>query len=160
MKRALFLCVLLAPAFLMAAQETAPEGFEHWTNASLQALSQDLGVEAARDPHHFAVRQLADFPNEAFLLVHREADGAAEWHENEIDIFVVQSGSATLLIGGTYVNGETVAPHEKRNGRIEGGTRIKLSAGDVVRIPPRVPHQVLLEGAHEITYLVVKGKGY
>ncbi len=58
------------------------------------------------------------------------------------------------------MNGETVAPHEKRYGTIQDGTRQKLSAGDIVRIPARIPHQVLLEGAHEFTYLVVKVKGY
>jgi mannose-6-phosphate isomerase-like protein (cupin superfamily) len=160
MKRAPFLCILFAPIFLFAAQETTPEGFEHWTNASLHSISQTLTDDAARDPHHFAVKQLADFPHEAFLLVHREADGAVEWHETQIDIFFVQSGSATLLVGGTHLNGETVAPHEKRNGTIQGGTRVKLSPGDIVRIPPRVPHQLLLDGAPEFTYFVVKGKEY
>jgi uncharacterized RmlC-like cupin family protein len=58
------------------------------------------------------------------------------------------------------VHAEAVGPHEKRNGSIEGGVRRKLSAGDVMRIPPRVPHQVLLDGAHEFNYLVVKIKGY
>jgi hypothetical protein len=72
----------------------------------------------------------------------------------------VQSGSATLVIGGTLANGETVGPHEKRNGTIQGGVRRKLSAGDVVRIPPRVPHQLLLEGAPEFNYFVIKIKGY
>jgi len=72
----------------------------------------------------------------------------------------VQSGTATLLVGGTYVNGETVAPHEKRNGTIQGGVRQKLAAGDVVRIPAKVPHQVLLDSGHDFTYLVVKAKGY
>ncbi|HVH71632.1 MAG TPA: cupin domain-containing protein, partial [Candidatus Dormibacteraeota bacterium] len=90
----------------------------------------------------------------------RIADGQPEWHETEADVFIVQSGTATLLVGGTLVGGETTAPHEKRNGRIEGGIRQKLAAGDVVRIPPRVPHQVLLDGGKEFTYLVVKVKGY
>ncbi|HXW56625.1 MAG TPA: cupin domain-containing protein [Candidatus Cybelea sp.] len=159
MKRSL-LCLLLAPMMLLAGQETAPEGFEHWTSTSLKDLSLLLSEQAAADPHHFAVKQLADFPNESFLFVRRQSDGAVEWHENQIDIFLVESGSATLLIGGTYLNGETVGPHEKRNGTIQGGTRVKLSPGDVVRIPPRVPHQVLLDGAQEFTYFVVKGKGY
>lgn len=152
--------LLLAPLLLFSSQQTAPDGFEHWSKSRLEAVSGLLAKEAAADPHDFAVKQLADFPNESFLLVRRQADGAVEWHENQIDIFFVQSGSATLLIGGKYLNGETVAPHEKRNGTIEGGSRIKLSAGDVVRIPPRVPHQVLLDGSHEFTYFVVKGKGY
>jgi hypothetical protein len=77
-----------------------------------------------------------------------------------VDVVYVLSGSATLVVGGTLVNGETVAPHEKRNGTIEGGTRQKVSAGDWLRIPPKTPHQFLLEGAKEFTYMVVKAKGY
>jgi mannose-6-phosphate isomerase-like protein (cupin superfamily) len=94
------------------------------------------------------------------LLVHREVDGSPELHETQVDVFFVQSGSATLVVGGTLLNGETVAPHEKRNGTIQGGARQKLSAGDVVRIPARVLHQLVLDGHHEFTYLVVKVKGY
>jgi mannose-6-phosphate isomerase-like protein (cupin superfamily) len=72
----------------------------------------------------------------------------------------VQSGTATLVVGGTLLNGETVAPHEKRNGTIEGGVHQKVSVGDLIRIPPKTPHQFLLEGSKEFTYLVIKAKGY
>jgi mannose-6-phosphate isomerase-like protein (cupin superfamily) len=75
-------------------------------------------------------------------------------------VFFVQSGSATLIAGGTVLNAETTAPHEKRNGTIQGGTRQKLSAGDVVRIPANMPHQLVLDGAKEFTYFVIKIKGY
>jgi translation initiation factor IF-1 len=75
-------------------------------------------------------------------------------------VFVVQSGSATLIVGGTMVGAETTEPHEKRNGTIQGGIRRRLSAGDVVRIAPKTPHQLLLDGAHEFTYFVIKVKGY
>jgi mannose-6-phosphate isomerase-like protein (cupin superfamily) len=138
----------------------APEGFEHWTSASLGQVGQTLDANAATDPHRFAVQLLADFPDEAFLLVHRQADGQAEWHETQADVILVQSGSATLVVGGTLINGETVAPHEKRNGSIQGGIREKLSPGDIVRIPPRTPHQLLLDGSPEFSYFVVKIKGY
>ena len=141
-------------------QEAPPEGFEHWGADSLQQLDQSLKTEAAKDPHHVAARRLKDFPNDLFMLAHREADGVVEWHETQADVFFVQSGSATLLVGGTMEGGETVEPHEKRNGTIRGGTRVKLSPGDIVRIPAKVPHQVLLEGAPEFTYFVVKVKGY
>jgi mannose-6-phosphate isomerase-like protein (cupin superfamily) len=75
-------------------------------------------------------------------------------------VFVVQSGSATLVVGGTMVGGEITEPHEKRNGTIEGGVRRKLTAGDIVRIPARVPHQILLDGSKGFTYFVIKVKGY
>src|SRR5712692_4841381 len=160
MKKLWLLALISIPLLAGRSEEPPPQGFEHWTQAALQRATQARAADAATDPHHFAVKQLSDFPNEAFLLVHREADGQVEWHETQGDVFFVQSGSATLVVGGTYLNGETVAPHEKRNGTIQGGARQKLSPGDVVRIPARVPHQVVLDGAHEFTYFVIKVKGY
>ena len=160
MKKLWLLALISIPLLAVRSEEPPPQGFEHWTQAAVQRTTQALAAAAATDPHHFAVKQLSDFPNEAFLLVHREADGQVEWHETQGDVFFVQSGSATLVVGGTYLNGETVAPHEKRNGTIQGGARQKLSAGDVVRIPARVPHQVVLDGAREFTYFVIKVKGY
>jgi len=155
------LCCLFALALLVAsAQPPSEEGIEHWPAASLTQMAQELKTEAATSPHHIATRRLGDFPNDLFMLSHREADGVVEWHETQADVFFVQSGTATLLVGGTMVGGETVEPHEKRNGQIEGGARKQLSAGDIVRIPPKVPHQILLQGSKEFTYFVVKVKGY
>jgi len=142
------------------SQEALPTGFAYWSIANLHAEAQALAQKSAADPHHSATKQLVDFPNDLFLLAHREADGQVELHETQADIFFVQSGSATLIVGGTMLNGETVSTHEKRNGTIQGGVRQKLSAGDVVRIPANMPHQLVLDGAHEFTYLVVKVKNY
>ena len=103
---------LLGPIAILllsaAAQEAGPAGFEHWAPASLKRFESKMHADASADPHHFAVELLADFPNDSAMLVHREPDGQAEWHETQVDVFFVQSGSATLLIGGTLVNGETV----------------------------------------------------
>ena len=153
-------CCFALFVFFAVAQDTAPEGFELWSAASLTEVAQALKTEAASSPNHIAVRHLADFPDDMFMLSHREADGVVEWHETQADILLVQSGSATLVVGGTMVGGETVEPHEKRNGTIQGGVRRKLSAGDVVRIPARTPHQILLDGSHGFTYFVIKVKGY
>jgi mannose-6-phosphate isomerase-like protein (cupin superfamily) len=160
MRKIRLLSLLAIPMLAVNSQEQAPSGFEHWPAASVQTITGALAADAAKDPHHFAVKQLADFPNESILLVRREADGAPEWHETQVDVMIVESGSATLVVGGTLVGGETVAPHEKRNGTIQGGVRQKLSAGDIVRIPPHTPHQIVLDGAHDFTYLVIKAKGY
>jgi mannose-6-phosphate isomerase-like protein (cupin superfamily) len=126
----------------------------------LKQSGGELSSEAAKNPHHIGLRRLADFPNDLFLFSRREADGQPEWHETQADVFVVQSGSATLLVGGTMVGAETTEPHEKRNGTIQGGVRRKISAGDIVRIPAKTPHQILLDGSSEFTYFIVKIKGY
>ncbi len=158
--KVLLLCLFAVSLPILTAQETVPEGFEQWTADSLKQIDQTLKVEAGKNAHHVAVQRLGDFPNDLFMLSRREADGIVEWHETQADIFFVQSGSATLVVGGTLVGGDTVEPHEKRNGTIQGGIRRKLSAGDVVRIAPKVPHQILLDGAPNFTYFVVKVKGY
>jgi mannose-6-phosphate isomerase-like protein (cupin superfamily) len=160
MKKLLILCVVVIAGLAVPAEEAPPAGFEQWTVSSLKPELMKLAEEAPTDPHHFAVRQLDDYPSDSFLLVHRAGDGQVEWHETQADVFFVLSGSATLVVGGQLVNGETVGPHEKRNGSIIGGIHRKLSAGDIVRIPPRVPHQLLLDGTPEFNYFVVKVKGY
>jgi len=160
MKVFCLLGLLAITLVMVSAEEKVPEGFQHWTGASLKDLEQTLKSEADASAHHMSVRALGDFPQDKFMLSRRQTDGMPEWHENQADVFFVQSGSATLVVGGTLVGAENTEPHEKRNGTIEGGVRQKLSAGDVVRIPPKVPHQLLLDGSPEFAYFVVKIKGY
>ena len=160
MKFVVLACMLAIPALAAGPADGPPEGFEHWTAASIKEASQSLKQKAASDPSHMASERLVDFSNETFMLAHREVDGKPEWHETQADVFVVESGSATLLVGGILENAETVAPHEKRNGTIQGGAKVPLGPGDVVRIPAGVPHQLLLNGSGEFNYFVVKIKGY
>ena len=153
-------CLLGLPILLARSDEPLAEGVAYLSADSLSQLSKSMGKEAATDPHHASAHKLKEFPNEYFLLALREGDGVPELHETEADVFVVLSGSATLLVGGKLVDGEKTAAHEFRNGMIQGGVRQKLATGDVVRIPPGMPHQLLLGGAPEFEYFVVKVKGY
>ena len=68
-----FVCLLLATPLLLAAQITAPEGFEHWTSADLGRVGQALSADAAADPHHFAVK-IYDNVNSALAFVGNYAD--------------------------------------------------------------------------------------
>ena len=161
MKKKLFLFSLLVIPFLAVNPQTpAPAGFQHWSSAELQTLAKSLAASAATDAHKAASSIIADYPNELFMAAHREADGVAELHETQVDIFFVQSGTATLLVGGSLEGANTIAPHEKRNGVIKNAASVKLAAGDVVRIPANTPHQLVLEGAKEFTYFVIKVKNY
>jgi mannose-6-phosphate isomerase-like protein (cupin superfamily) len=160
MKKLFLLGLLVLPFCAASSENSIPPGFEHWTPASIAALETQLSAKAASDPHHFAAQQLPVYQNEYYLYAHRESDGTPELHETEADIFVVQSGTATLVVGGTLLNGEVSAPHEKRGGTIDGGTRQSLSVGDIVRIPAKVPHQVLIATGQKFSYFVVKVKGY
>jgi len=114
---------------IATAQKTTPDGFELWTADLLTQVEEALKTDAACNPQHVSVQHLADFPNDTFMLARRDADGVAEWHETQTDIFFVRSGSATLVVGGNMMGGTTVEPHEKRNGIIEGGVQRKLVPG-------------------------------
>src|ERR1043165_6043911 len=70
----------------------------------------------------------------------RDAPGIAEIHTKDTDIFHVLEGSAVLVTGGTAVETKNIAPDELRGARIEGGQSRRLAKGDVIIIPPGVPH--------------------
>ena len=90
------------------------------------------------------------------MLAHREATGSSEVHEKEADVFVITSGSATLVSGGKLVKPHTEKPGELRGTSIEGGEKQKVEQGSVIHIPAGVPHQLVLEKGQPITYFVVK----
>ena len=103
-----------------------------------------------------ASERLDTFDNHFFMIAHREGDGEAELHEGQADVFVVESGAATLVVGGEIVGARTSSPGEVRGTSIQGGERVKLGVGDVVHIAARTPHQLLIEPGGKFTYFVMK----
>ena len=140
--------VLLLAALPLVAAE--PQGFVHWKASELKGFEKKLAGKK------LALEDLAKFGTYWFLTAHREGDGEAELHETETDIFVAQSGEATLVVGGEIENAKTTAPGQVRGSGIKGGTRVKLAPGDVAHIPAKTPHQVVLGGAKQFTYFIVK----
>ena len=160
MKKLLLLPLFVFPFATMQSQVQSNAAFQMWPGAELQKMEKTLAADAAANANRTATIQIADYPNDLLMIAHREADGQAELHETQVDVFVIQSGSATLLVGGVLQGAKTTAPHEQRGGTIVNGAKVKLGQGDLVRIPANTPHQLLLDGSKEFTYLVVKVKGY
>jgi len=65
-------CLLVLTLTVVSAQETASDGLQLWTAASLTQMAQELKTQAAGDPHHVGTRKLADFQNDLFMLAHRK----------------------------------------------------------------------------------------
>ena len=151
MKTKLMFLICLLP--VMGAE---PAGYKYWSAAELKEFEKTLAPKI--NAQHFASERLADFGNHYTMVAHREGNGEAEFHETESDLFVVSSGTATLIIGGAIPNGKTTAPGEIRGPSIEGGMKQKISTGDVVHIPPKTPHQLFLEPGTQFTYFVLKVK--
>lgn len=151
MKMMVVAMALVTAAPLMAA---APEGFVVWPASELKAYGRKLAPKM--NAGKVAAERLATFGNHLAMIAHREGDGEAELHETQADVFVVQAGEATLVVGGDMVGGKTTAPGEIRGPSIKGGMRQPIATGDIVHIPARIPHQLLVAPGKEFTYFVVK----
>jgi mannose-6-phosphate isomerase-like protein (cupin superfamily) len=149
--RAFIIALMVAAAAMPAG---LPEGVGHWTSAELLGFEKKLGPKI--NAQKIATQSLANYGNHSFLVAHREGNGEAELHQTQNDVMVVESGEATLVVGGTVVDPRTTAPHEIRGPSIRGGEKVALAAGDVVHIPIKTAHQMLVESGKQITYFVVK----
>jgi mannose-6-phosphate isomerase-like protein (cupin superfamily) len=85
----------------------------------------------------------------------REGAGQAEVHALDTDIIYVLDGSATLVTGGTVVEGKNTAPDEVRGSSIAGGETRMLRKGDVIVVPNGTPHW-FREVQPPLLYYVVK----
>ena len=145
-------------SFLLLALGSAPAadppGFLQLSKDSIKALEKSLA--AKMDANKSAYQNVAEYGNHLILVAYREADGEAEVHETQNDIFVIQSGEATLEVGGTVQDGRISAPGEIRGRAISGGAKKLLGPGDVVHIPAKTPHRTLVAPGKHVTYLVVK----
>ena len=137
----------------LAAPAGGPEGFGLWKGADLKALAATPGTMMSAFK---ALGQPASAGNYSFSMSHRDASGGVECHLTQADIFVVESGEASLTVGGTLVDGKNRSATEMTATAISGGTETKISVGDIVTIPAKMPHQMKVDPGKEITYFVVK----
>ena len=144
--------LMLVPVLAVVA--AAPAGYEHWTAEQFRTREEALHKAMKNG---LASETLGHWGNHLLLKTRREASGGqAELHEKQADLIVVQSGQATIIIGGRVVNAKTIAANEIRGTSIEGGERQALKAGDVVHVPAKTPHQVLLDAGQTLDYVVLK----
>ncbi len=98
---------------------------------------------------------LVETPSYKVHASHRDGAGQAEVHTTETDIIHVLDGTATLVTGGTVVDGKTIAENEIRGAGVQGGEARALHRGDVVIVPHGVPHW-FKSASSPFNYYVVK----
>ncbi len=86
------------------------------------------------------------------------------FHDDTAESYVVISGSATLITGGTVVNGRRSAPDNEVttilngpscSGTMVGYTSREIKTGDIIVIPEGVPHGFSAIPDH-VTYLSIR----
>jgi len=145
------LAVVVALGF---AAQGGTTGVHVWKASEIAAKGKALSQKL--DAQKVASEVIATEGNRKFMVAHREGPGQAEWHEKEADVMFISAGAVTMVYGGTIVDEKTTAPGEKRGSSIKGGTEAKLGAGDVLHIPAKVPHQMMLAPGAQVTYFVTK----
>jgi mannose-6-phosphate isomerase-like protein (cupin superfamily) len=92
----------------------------------------------------------------SYIMVHRTSPtGNPEQHEGVTDVYFVTGGSGTIVVGGEIPNRRVIRPGEYTGDPIQGGKPIKVQAGDILTIPPNLPHTAMAD-AGGVTYVLMK----
>ena len=100
-------------------------------------------------------RPLVEVANYKVHASHRDGAGKAEVHLRDTDIIHVLHGKATLVTGGTVIDGQSTEPDEIRGTGLQGGDVRHLAEGDVMVVPNGVPHW-FQQASAPFDYYVVK----
>jgi len=132
-------------------------GFGMWKLSDFKEHEKVLDSKIG--PDHSARETLGNYGNHKIRFIHRVGTGAPEFHTYFVDLWIVESGRGTLVLGGTLVDPKPLTGTEAgmrgdmTGTSIEGGERHNVSPGDVIHIPPKTPHQILVTKGEQITYL-------
>lgn len=100
--------------------------------------------------------KLGDYSSHAIELSVRSKSGGAEVHAHFDDIFYVIQGRATLITGGTVLNGSASSDGESHGSGIRKGHSRLIQKGDIVNIPAGTPHQLKIAPGDVYAAIVVK----
>ena len=170
---ALLLAPLVAPSTLtphLSAQdpfgdvtvEPRPEEHRHWNAEAVAAKKAELrerldagegiwGTGFAYD----RVLQAAEHRPHSISLILREGYTQPEIHERKWDVYVILEGSGTVLMGGERTNWVEERPQEEQRLGLTGAESFEVTEGDVLHIPARVWHQLLLDEGQSMTYMLI-----
>jgi glc operon protein GlcG len=98
---------------------------------------------------------LLEIANYKIHASHRDGSGLVEVHTRDTDIIYMLEGTATLVTGGSVVDGKNIDPEEIRGKDVKGGETHQITKGDVIIVPNGVPHW-FKEVKGPLNYYVVK----
>jgi mannose-6-phosphate isomerase-like protein (cupin superfamily) len=140
---------------LFPVRAADPTGAILWTAQDIKnvekSLAQKVNSETKAADDHLMTEKTHNV-----LFFHRVGPGVPEIHEKLADFMVIQNGEGAVMVGGKLIDGKPSAPDEIRGKSLEGATKYKLRAGDVLYIPANTPHLTLVEPGKELDVMVIK----
>jgi mannose-6-phosphate isomerase-like protein (cupin superfamily) len=165
---ALILLVGLSSAAARAQSGTPPASAIDITSADIQTVLKYVGKEGGGLDRQIKVVDLGKY-NVAVGILRRSATkdtgsvrGLA--HAQVTEVYYIVSGSGMLVTGGTILQPKSfpaegelvqVLVGPTTTGVVQGGHRRSVGVGDIVIIPPGVPHG-FAEIADHVTYLSIR----
>ena len=128
--------------------------------ADVARVQTETLADARQAPNGQGSHPLDTQESSAMLVLVRVRTGEAEVHGQWADQMIMQSGTMTVVTGGSIVGKHPYGsnPGEFRGASIEGGTEHVLHPGDLLRVPAGVPHWTVLKPGETVRYLAVKEK--
>jgi hypothetical protein len=144
----------------LAAQAALPpvtnDTVDRRTSAEIEKQAAELLKVAQTKPDGMGGATLERYPGHLTMLTVRTKSGGAEMHKHFNDIFIVVSGEANVLTGGTIADAKETANGEVRGTSVVGGTDNIIRKGDVLHISPGINHQTTVKPGTVFTYYVIK----
>lgn len=131
------------------------EAFEAWRAELAQRIEDGRRIWGTRFTFLSALPEAEHRPHDV-SIIYREGYTQPEIHETKWDLYVILDGSGTVLVGGERTNwiDDGRPPEEQRPG-LEGAQAFEVAEGDIVHVPARVWHQVVLEEGRAMTYMLI-----
>ena len=148
--------------FADVPNEPRPEEYHHW-DAEAVAGFQGALDEALRNgkgiwgtPFVVATAlSRADHRPHSVQIIHRAGYTQPEIHTTKWDLYVVLKGAGTVLVGGERVNWTAGQPPEGQRPQLEGAQGFEVTEGDILHVPARSWHQVVVPEGGAITYALI-----
>jgi len=158
MKPTLFAAAALTLAVGVSAQNPQPAAAHDpvivFPTANLRTRLDNLVAEAKSKGSSGG--NIENYGSYKIGLSVRTVSGGAEIHAHWDDVMVVQRGTATLITGGTVIDGTTGDDGETHGTKIEGGDSRTIGPGDVLTIRAGTPHQLILAPGTVYGAVVIK----
>ena len=131
-----------------------PADYAFWSALVVDEVADRL--EASLDDKALVWETVGNYDGHSVYLVLRGKTGTAEIHETESDVQISVRGRATSVMGGELLNPEQLPRKQIRGASIQDGLERELAPGDIMHIPPGLPHQLLIDASESYMYLLIK----
>ena len=152
--------ILVTLAFTIAmtagayAQQTALAVKTFMDDKEIMALAEAAKADRKGDAPMVSKPILSLAPYRA-SLEYRPGTGPAAVHEKDAELMVVIAGTGNIVTGGKLVDEKRSNANNLSGSSIADGTTQALAKGDMLIVPPNVPHQIIPTGGAPIVLMTM-----